>query len=207
MDFIWRSLHGAHHIGPFWKKIRSYEHRAACLACGEDESLAHILFECRTSEQKHAWRLAARVWRRQSLPWPRITLGTVLGCGLATITDSSGKPKEGASRLLRIFVSETAFLIWKLRNTRVIEHRDDPSFRHTKEAVQNRWLHTINTRLTLDRAMTNSRFEKKALPEDTVLRTWSGVLSNKGSLPDNWMRSPGVLVGMGATATLPREEG
>ena len=32
--------------------------------------------------------------------------------------------------------------------------------------------------------------------KELVLRTWSGILMNEDSLPDNWLYTSGVLVGM-----------
>jgi hypothetical protein len=44
--------------------------------------------------------------------------------------------------------------------------------------------------------MTNTRYGKKALNKFLVLHTWSGVLKDEASLPEDWIRQPGVLVGI-----------
>ncbi|KAJ7064705.1 hypothetical protein C8F01DRAFT_939990, partial [Mycena amicta] len=45
--FFWKSIHGAHRIGRYWKNIRPMmEDREKCSHCGETESLQHILIQC-----------------------------------------------------------------------------------------------------------------------------------------------------------------
>jgi hypothetical protein len=48
----------------------------------------------------------------------------------------------------------------------------------------------------LDQEMTSKRYGKKALDKSLVLHTWSGVLKNEASLPENWIKQPRVLVGI-----------
>src|SRR5258708_31444278 len=57
-------------------------------------------------------------------------------------------------------------------------------------------LSTINNHLEQDRILTNKRYGKSALPEDLVLKTWSGTLQNEHSLPKNWLYASGGLVGI-----------
>ena len=78
------------------------------------------------------------------------TLGQVLGCGLAKIWDQRGKMLKGSSRLFTIVVSESAYLIWRLRCEWRIEREEDQSKIRTREEVTNRWLALINTRLKLN---------------------------------------------------------
>src|SRR5258707_15828063 len=40
------------------------------------------------------------------------------------------------------------------------------------------------------------RYNKKAIPEHTMLSTWAGTLANKSSLPENWLQASRVLVGI-----------
>ena len=55
----------------------------------------------------------------------------------------------------------------------------------------------MNARLTLDRAITNNKYGKRALRQEVVLGTWRNVLENEKTLPKNWLRTTGVLVGIG----------
>ncbi|KAG1876108.1 hypothetical protein C8R48DRAFT_811459 [Suillus tomentosus] len=54
--------------------------------------------------------------------------------------------EKGASRLLRILISESAHLIWVLRCDTTINGTN-----HTERAIKNRWMSKINQRLQLDR--------------------------------------------------------
>ena len=101
------------------------------------------------------------------------------------------KKKDGRQRLLTILLTESAYLIWKLRNERRIRGKE-----HTTSEITNRWYANIDRRITLDRAMANpEKFAKKALDPDLVKRTWSGTLQNEKDLPNNWIWKGEVLVG------------
>ncbi|KAF7325075.1 hypothetical protein MKEN_00550200 [Mycena kentingensis (nom. inval.)] len=102
---------------------------------------------------------------------------------------------KGAERLLRILLSESAFLAWKLRCERVIQSKGEAS----NAEIRNRWLKAINSRLEMDCALTNTtKYGKKALRKGLIKATWKGTLENEISLPDDWMsRETGVLVGVG----------
>jgi hypothetical protein len=50
------------------------------------------------------------------------SLGNILGCGLPNFTKDN-KPLTGKNRLYKILVSESAFLIWKLRCERTIGNK------------------------------------------------------------------------------------
>jgi len=63
--------------------------------------------------------------QRVNLPWPGNDLGTILGCGCLTVQHSEHQNQnqdhhpnkahlKGATRLLQILLSESAFLIWAL---------------------------------------------------------------------------------------------
>ncbi|KAJ4475526.1 hypothetical protein J3R30DRAFT_3294490, partial [Lentinula aciculospora] len=60
------------------------------------------------------------------------------------------------------------------------------------------WLKVINSRLELDRCMSNQRYETTALSKRLVLQTWKGVLAEEEKLQKDWMDEliSGVLVGM-----------
>ncbi|KAJ7716819.1 hypothetical protein DFH07DRAFT_1013332, partial [Mycena maculata] len=94
----------------------------------------------------------------------------------------------------RILVSESAFLIWCLRNARVINNKGEPSERE----IRNRWLRIVNNRIALDCALTDSvKYGHRGLKKSVVCKTWSKVLLNEDRLPEDWMRETGVLVGIG----------
>ncbi|KAJ6630752.1 hypothetical protein B0H10DRAFT_2336653 [Mycena sp. CBHHK59/15] len=67
-------------------------------------------------------------------------MGEIMAC------EAINKKDTGTTRLFRILVSESAHLIWRLRNERVIQEKDAASDRE----IRNRWLKAINNRITLD---------------------------------------------------------
>ncbi|KAF7367382.1 DNA polymerase epsilon catalytic subunit [Mycena sanguinolenta] len=114
--------------------------------------------------QEQIWDMASELWQKEN--------------------------SKGTSRLFRIVVSESAHLIWRIRNERVIDERDAA----TTPEIQNRWRKAINTRLNLDRILTDvARYGKKALNQKLVESTWEKVLMDEDNLPKNWTRETGVL--------------
>ncbi|KAJ7789693.1 hypothetical protein B0H13DRAFT_1454932, partial [Mycena leptocephala] len=121
-------------------------------------------------------------------------LGSILGCGLAEFKDEKGKLKRGSQRLYRILISKSAYLIWKLRNNRVISRDGEPA---AEDEIMNKWKFALNQRLQVDKLLANRPIKGKspALAPQLVLETWSNTLDEESSLPANWLREPRVLVG------------
>ena len=93
-------------------------------------------------------------------------------------------------------MSETAYLIWKIRNKCHIRNNDNQTA-DQKNKMINRWKNTINKRITIDRFLTNrSRFKERALDTKLIKATWKNCLNNEESLPTNWCKMTGVLVGI-----------
>jgi hypothetical protein len=66
----------------------------------------------------------------------------------------------------------------------------------TESAIHNQWLKAINGALQRDRLLTDQiRFGTLTLEKQLVLNTWSGLLMDEDSLPDDWTHE-GVLVGI-----------
>jgi hypothetical protein len=85
------------------------------------------------------------------------------------------------------------YLIWELRNKRVLE-TFTPA---TSHEIHNRWVAKINSALKRDRLLTNRvRFGSLAIKKQLVLNTWSGTLLDEDSLPEDWIKFKGVLVGV-----------
>jgi hypothetical protein len=136
------------------------------------------------------------LWLKKHENWPELTsIGLITGCGLMEFKDIGGKVLKGVGRAYRILVSESAHFIWKLRCMRI--HADKPECEWPKDAeIQHRWLSTINTQLALDRSSTSRKYGKKAVKQEIVLSTWERLLKEEENLPKNWLKSPGVLVGI-----------
>ena len=198
-DFLWKSTQHAYKIGEYWNNIPGYENRGTCPLCDTQEDMEHILTACKSSARSTAWKLANDLWRKRSQQPLPTSLGDILGCGLASLT-TKGKIDKGKNRLYRVLMSETAFLIWKLRNERRIRDEDAQEHRNITNETTSRWTNAINKRLTIDRHLTNDiRFGKRALNSKLVKNTWRGCLKNEEYLPENWDRNRGVLVGISGT--------
>ncbi|KAJ7704086.1 hypothetical protein B0H17DRAFT_921713, partial [Mycena rosella] len=97
-------------------------------------------------------------------------------------------------RLFAIIVSVGWNLIWNLRVLRVVSN---PDCIITKENIYNHWLRKINEAFQRDRILTyRNKFGPFALKKQLVLNTWSGLLMDEDSLPEDWTCTEGVLVGM-----------
>ncbi|KAJ7210332.1 hypothetical protein GGX14DRAFT_394564 [Mycena pura] len=120
-QFLWKSVHNAHKVGSFWTHIPECEDRAICVACGVLEDLDHILVRCESPGRELVWKPSG--WK-EKMSGPRcrsVPYCQPLGCGLAELKfrDDRRKVDPGARRLYRILMSESAYLIWRLRNERV----------------------------------------------------------------------------------------
>ena len=200
-DFLWKGTQNAYKIGEYWKHIEGYTERGICPICNETEDMEHILTSCSAEPRSTAWSLANEVWaKRHNEPLPE-KLGDILGCGLANFK-RGGKPDRGKNRLYRIIMSETAYLIWKMRNERRI--RDDDARTDKSNETIKRWTNAINKRLTIDRILTDdNKFKKKALNKKLVKATWKHCLKDEDYLPTDWLRSKEVLVGISQTRSGP----
>ena len=196
--YLWKCMHNAHRCGAFWLKVPGYEQRAACRTCGCDESMEHILTECRVSGQAAIWKLVQELLTQKGASQGAApTFGQILGCGLANLRDRDNGKLVGCSRLYTIVVSESAYLIWRLRCEWKIEREEDQEKLHTRAEIVGRWLAAINMRLKFDCLMTDRRrYDRKAVDPELVRKTWSGVLHDEQNLPDDWLSEAGVLVGM-----------
>ncbi|KAJ6480516.1 ribonuclease H-like protein, partial [Mycena vitilis] len=201
-NFLWKSMHDAHRIGIFWKHMPECEEREICQFCGVTEDLEHILLKCDRPGQREIWQLAEELWLKKNPSWPSLSLGAILGCGLANFVDTKSHHLPGATRLYRILLSESMFLIWKIRNDCVI-NKGGVALSPTE--IHNKWVYIINQRLDLDRTLTNHhRYGKQiSIKPLLVLRTWESTLKDEDTLPDNWLRLPRVLVGTEPKRTKP----
>jgi len=202
-QFLFKATHEVFKIGHFWSHIPNVAERRLCTTCGITESMSHILIHCRSRPTRLIWRLAKGVWPHTNIPWPKTELGTILGCRCISVSQAIVNPRQapvqnqksahlrGASRLLKILVSESAFLIWALRCERVIQEKN-----HNHQEIKARWLYIINSRLTNDKIAASKIKRDKGFTL-LVSNTWEKVLSKESNLPNNWINVREVLVGSG----------
>ncbi|EIW54950.1 RnaseH-domain-containing protein [Trametes versicolor FP-101664 SS1] len=195
-DFTWKALHEGHRVGKYWAHIPGYEDRAICPVCGVTETMEHILCQCEAPGQRVAWALARGILSKKSLNLPELTLGLALGGHAVAALTAEGAARPGATRLARIILTETAYLIWVLRCDRVVGGRVPLPLREEEGYVENRWMRVITGRLNTDCTLASKRVAGKwAVPPSTVLKTWEKTLHEEDRLPSDWTKSPGVLVG------------
>ncbi|EIN12477.1 RnaseH-domain-containing protein [Punctularia strigosozonata HHB-11173 SS5] len=194
-QFLFRALHNSHRIGGFWRNVPGYSEREKCAYCGEEESMEHIMIDCERSYSTTVWNLVRDAWPEGRGILPRITLGLILGCGALqmNIEDQLSKrdrPAQGRSRLLRILISESAYLVWILRCEHTMGGKS-----HTPREVQRRWANVVQRRLETDQA-TASKIIRTSSYIRKVQGTWTGLLAEEQALPENWAKSLEVLVGI-----------
>ncbi|KAJ7695903.1 hypothetical protein B0H17DRAFT_1131106 [Mycena rosella] len=187
--FLWMMIHDGYKIGRYWDKISGGEQRGVCEKCGVTESMDHIMTKGVEPGQEQVWELASELWKlKTGADLLKPTVGQIMACTAIKRHDA------GTMCLFRILISESAFLVWRLRNERVINKEPPASAR----AIHNRWLKLINNRLRLDRAVTNEhKYRKKTVKKNLVLKMWCKVLKNEDDLPKDWTRETEVLVGIG----------
>jgi hypothetical protein len=117
------TTHDAYMIGTNWLRTSfapEYQKRGECQACHTTETMDHILIKCTSNGQAQIWQYVRKLWTQKEKKDLVITLGTIL-TSPSTVLKENGQDKIGATRLYRIMISESAYLIWKLRCERVIQ--------------------------------------------------------------------------------------
>ncbi|KAF8301080.1 hypothetical protein DL93DRAFT_2145638 [Clavulina sp. PMI_390] len=216
--FLWKLMHDAHKVGPYWRRIPDFRERSQCTGetCdGVLENMQHILFECPHNQGKAVWKIAKRVLRNKDVEWPEdFNISYVRACGIVEIhkeDDENDARRAGATRLFTIIISECAFMIWKLRNKRVFEQArvneenndegpDESEPEISRTEAQNKILSALDTRLATDcLTLRIGKLSKKmwGKHKQKVLNTWSDVVVHRdgSSLPEDWTKMRGVLVG------------
>ncbi|EPS93670.1 hypothetical protein FOMPIDRAFT_1135701 [Fomitopsis schrenkii] len=194
-DFLWKALHGALRIGKYWDNIPRFEDRAECPTCGVKETMDHIIRDCNAMGKEVLWTEARRLWEATGHPWQAQDSNSVMTLTKLTWSDDWKTVKPGAARLWRILISETTYMIWKLRCERVVGHPDEQGWEHNREQVTARWRRSIEDRLKQDIESTRKKYGRQATRKEVVLSTWTPVLHDIGALPFDWTRLPGFLVG------------
>ena len=187
-------LHGTQKIGRYWFNIQDYEERGLCQTCRDDETMEHILTNCVHSTNSTIWKCAIDMWPYEEGTWPNITLGTIVGCNalsVETTREIKGRDgslqrekhqDQGATRLLKILISESAYLIWTLRCERTICGKD-----HTEREVTASWRKIINRRLSEDKTTATKVLRRKSYIS-LVKSTWKAALRKRHrDLPEDWI--------------------
>ncbi len=195
-QFMWMAIHDAYMIGTHWRRPNmstELQAREMCSACGESESMSHIMLECQATGQELAWKLLKRTWNLTGAEWIAPCWGSVFGAACVAIKKSDGSRRTALENLWCILCSETSHLIWRLRCERVIQ-KDGAEF--TESEITNRFYAALDTRLDLDRRTSTMARGKRALKPLDVERIWLLIIERNTNLPPNWVVDGGVLVGI-----------
>jgi len=170
-----------------------------CTMCNETESMSHILTQCKEKSTQLIWDLTKNLWPYRNMPWPDITLGTILGCSSISLQPSRpGRQNQrrqcttahkGPIHLFQILLSELAYLIWTLRCERVIQEKN-----LSEGEIRARWHCTINERLTIDK-VTVTKIIRTDKFTKLIEETWEPTLSKMMEILANQMYYCEVLVG------------
>ena len=193
-QFFYKTLHSTQKIGRYWFNIQDYEERGLCQTCGDDETMEHILTTCDHPTSITIWKHAADMWPYEEGSWPDINLGTIVGCNALNVETTivtkgrdgrphrKKQPNQGATRLLKILISESAYLIWTLRCERTIRGQH-----HTEREVAATWRKIINRRLSEDKTTAIKVLRRKSYIS-LVKSTWNEALRKRHrNLPDDWI--------------------
>jgi len=154
-NFLYKTIHNAYKCGKYWRHIPGFEERAECHVCNTEDSMMHILTECRASGQEKIWKLAEELWERRGLPWVSPTIGLILGSNTINFCNHKGKALQGANRLYAILIAESAYLIWKRRCEWKIQNEEDPEKIPSDDQIHKQWSYTINRCFRMECLMTN----------------------------------------------------
>ncbi|KIO25929.1 hypothetical protein M407DRAFT_236299 [Tulasnella calospora MUT 4182] len=178
-DFLWQAIHGRTVCGAFFSKWgEEWIDRQYC-ECGNLESLQHILTGCEDRPWvEEIWNASiglinqARCMKGSTLSPP--TYNQILAVGLL---NTANKP---ATRLSKIIISETAYLIWKLRNAWVIR-KETMSSERAIGALKETILKRAKVDLDSTRLPENRLDRKKRESKGLVTATWEVLLGNGSS--------------------------
>ncbi|KIO33484.1 hypothetical protein M407DRAFT_65524 [Tulasnella calospora MUT 4182] len=175
-DFLWQAIHGRTVCGMFFAKWgEEWIDRQYC-ECGNLESLQHILIGCEDRPWVgEVWNTSIELLKQAecmngtALESP--TYNQILAVGLLS---AANKP---ATRLLKIIISETAYLIWKLRNAWVIR-KETMSSERAIGALKDTIIRRAKVDLDSTKLPENRLDSKKRISKGLVTATWEVLLRN-----------------------------
>ncbi|KAG8919692.1 hypothetical protein FRC01_001159 [Tulasnella sp. 417] len=180
-DFLWTAIHGRSPCGPMFSKWGEDWEELQWCECGALETMEHILTQCDDAIwRKHLWDEMTDLLRSSKIIPPvlcrRPLFEEIIGAGSVNLGNGP------STRLWATIISETAFMVWKLRNRR----RFDGTRISTAMAI-GLWRGSLEKRARSDLAA--GRLKGPASAPQVKRRgeaetAWKAVLSVKGRAID-----------------------
>ena len=114
------------------------------------ETMDHILFSCTIEEREQIWEMAEKLYElpmkaNTRLSWTVPSEALLRGLSSLKLRNTNGKYNKQATERYELIVSETAWLLWKCRNERVICQKEiQPS------QIKGRWVAEMNSRIKIE---------------------------------------------------------
>ncbi|KAJ6592427.1 hypothetical protein B0H19DRAFT_919356 [Mycena capillaripes] len=118
IHFLWILIHNGYKVGRHWNKILGSEHFGICSKCNAEESMNHILTECKENGQQQVWSLSSHLWLQKTKQPLKLPISEIMACGVIKKGTKPGATDKATSWLYCILVSESVHLIWWLWNPR-----------------------------------------------------------------------------------------
>lgn len=169
-DFLWKIMHQCLRIGPYFRNIPGWEEKAYC-NCGELETTQHMLLDCRNLIKTQCWSIAEQTWKAiTNAPWikPSMDIIKTLGTFIYPAKLTKGTNSKPRTSLYKIFISETIYNIWLLRNKRVFSETD-PS----KKEITDFWNERLRTRVRTEfNAIKLLEYNKQKPSREKFVEEW-----------------------------------
>lgn len=161
-NFLWKSMHNTYKLGKYWSNIPGYENRVTCPTCRVEESLEHILINCKSSEQEKIWDCVKILTEERNLQYYKPMLGNILGCAIPSGYSSE---TSGDGRFKMIMTAKAGCEWCIMRNS-------DLNAELIDNKLTNRLKATITRKVKLDCLATEAeRFGNKAIKPAIVRST------------------------------------
>ncbi|KAG8921831.1 hypothetical protein FRC00_008182 [Tulasnella sp. 408] len=178
-DFLWLMIHGRSQCGTMFSKWGLGWDDLQFCECGAVELMEHILKDCGDAVWRiNLWWTMSDLLRSSGMIPAAMcrppTFAEIMGVGVVRL------PNRVATRLWATIVSETAFVIWKLRNRRRFDGTNI-----SNAMAENFWRSALEKRARTDLAVTRLRGPKttaEAQRATDAAAVWRRILSIKGDV-------------------------
>ncbi|KAJ2968598.1 hypothetical protein NUW54_g13169 [Trametes sanguinea] len=196
-QWLWMVIHDAYMVGTHWLRPNmraELQERASCKACGQVESMEHIIFTCTAVGRECIWHLMGDALTRAGQKDYDPTWGNIIGAACVRMQNQAGSRNLYEEERWAVLAIESAHLIWKLRCERVIANE---GAEFTEREVTNRWYTALGRRLDVERRATMLTPGKKGSARaKRIDGVWRPLLEDDGLDSHDWVTDNGVLVGI-----------